>query len=55
MREVTGDGNYGGACEKPDAQTLEIWCVAIEETREVHPHHVRIGGRGHGTRDCSDW
>jgi creatinine amidohydrolase len=35
MREAIGDGKYGGAYEKPDAQMLEIWRVAVEETREV--------------------
>src|SRR5690349_6114109 len=35
VREVIGDGNYGGAYEKPDAQMLAIWQVAVEETRAL--------------------
>jgi hypothetical protein len=35
VREAIGDGNCGGAYEKPDAQMLEIRCVAVEETREI--------------------
>ena len=35
MREAIGDGNYGGAYEKPDEQMLAIWRVAVEETREI--------------------
>jgi hypothetical protein len=35
VREAIGDGNYGGAYEKPDAQMLEIWRVAVEETPEI--------------------
>ena len=35
MREASGDRNYGGAYEKPDAQMVEIWRVAVEETREI--------------------
>jgi creatinine amidohydrolase len=35
VRELIGDGNYGGAYQKPDEQMLEIWRVAVEETRAV--------------------
>jgi creatinine amidohydrolase len=35
VREAIGDGNYGGAYEKPNTQMLQIWRVAVEETREV--------------------
>jgi creatinine amidohydrolase len=35
VKELIGDGNYGGAYEKPDEQMLGIWQVAVEETREV--------------------
>lgn len=35
VRDMIGDGNYGGAYEKPDARMLEIWRVAVEETRGV--------------------
>ncbi|MDB5076669.1 MAG: creatininase family protein [Chloroflexi bacterium] len=33
VRELLGDGNYGGAYEKPDEQMLKIWQTAVEETR----------------------
>jgi creatinine amidohydrolase len=32
-RELAGDGNFGGAYEKPDEDMLRIWQVAVEETR----------------------
>jgi len=35
VREYVGDGNYGGAYEKPDADMLRIWGVAVEETRAL--------------------
>jgi len=35
VRDMIGDGNYGGVYEKPDEQMLEIWRVAVAETREV--------------------
>ncbi len=35
VREAIGDGNYGGAYEKPDEQMLAIWRVAVEETRAL--------------------
>ena len=35
MRQASGDRNYGCAYEKPDAQMLKIWRVAVLETREV--------------------
>ncbi len=35
VRQFIGDGNYGGAYEKPDEQMLTIWRVAVEETREI--------------------
>lgn len=34
-RERLGDGSFGGAYERSDADMLAIWDVAIEETREV--------------------
>ena len=33
VKELLGDGNYGGAYEKPDEQMLSIWRVGVEETR----------------------
>jgi len=35
VRAYVGDGNYGGAYEKPDADMLRIWGVAVEETRAL--------------------
>jgi len=35
VKRLLGDGNYGGAYEKPDARMLEIWRVGVEETRAV--------------------
>jgi creatinine amidohydrolase len=35
VRDLIGDGNYGGAYEKPDEQMLRIWQVAVEETRDL--------------------
>ena len=30
-----GDGNFGGRYQRPDADMLAIWKVAVEETREL--------------------
>lgn len=35
MREALGDGNFGGVYEKPDKQMLQIWSVAVAETRDL--------------------
>jgi len=35
VREVTGDGNYGGVYEKPEEEMMAIWEVAVAEAREV--------------------
>ncbi len=35
MREVYGDGNYGGWYERPDAEMLALWEIAIGETRAL--------------------
>jgi creatinine amidohydrolase len=35
VRATVGDGNYGGAYAKPDADMLRIWAVAVEETRAL--------------------
>lgn len=34
-RILLGDGNYGGLYERPDAEMLAIWQVAVAETRDV--------------------
>lgn len=33
LRQSLGDGNCGGAYEKPDEAMLRLWDVAVEETR----------------------
>jgi creatinine amidohydrolase len=33
VRALIGDGNYGGAYRKPDADMLRLWDVAVRETR----------------------
>lgn len=35
VRAMVGDGNYHGLYERPDAELLALWKVAVEETREV--------------------
>jgi creatinine amidohydrolase len=35
VREAIGDGNYGGLYARPDPELLEIWRIAVEETREI--------------------
>ncbi len=35
MREVLGDGNYGGAYQKPDEEMMAIWKVTVDEAREM--------------------
>jgi creatinine amidohydrolase len=38
MREVAGDGQYGGFYTLPDADVLRVWAAGIEETRELLEH-----------------
>ena len=35
LRGYLGDGNYGGLYQRPDADLLAIWQVAVEETRAL--------------------
>ncbi len=35
VRQVIGDGNYGGVYQKPEADTDRLWSVAVEETRAL--------------------
>lgn len=35
VRELLGDGNFGGYYEKPDADMLAIWDIAVTETRAL--------------------
>ncbi len=35
FRQALGDGNYGGLYQRPDAEMLAIWEVAVSEARET--------------------
>jgi creatinine amidohydrolase len=35
VKEYIGDGNYGGAYEKPDEDMLRLWAAGVEETRSL--------------------
>jgi creatinine amidohydrolase len=35
MREVAGDGQYGGFYALPDEDVLGVWAAGVEETREL--------------------
>lgn len=35
VREVLGDGNFGGLPERPDAEMAQIWQAAVQETRDL--------------------
>lgn len=35
VRDLIGDGNYGGHYQKPDADTDRLWAVAVNETRAL--------------------
>ncbi|HSM03770.1 MAG TPA: hypothetical protein VK858_04085, partial [Longimicrobiales bacterium] len=35
VRELLGDGSFGGAYQAPDEVMLRIWEVAVEETRDL--------------------
>ena len=35
VRELIGDGNFGGDYEKPDEPMLALWRIAVEETRTI--------------------
>jgi creatinine amidohydrolase len=35
LRDYLGDGNFGGVYQRPDADMLAIWHVAVEETRDL--------------------
>ena len=34
-RALLGDGNFGGAWQKPDEDMLALWKIGVEETREA--------------------
>jgi creatinine amidohydrolase len=33
VRELVGDGSFGGSYQRPDEEMLEFWAVAVKETR----------------------
>ncbi len=35
VRAYLGDGNFGGAYEKPDDEMMKVWLAGVEETREA--------------------
>ena len=35
VRAYLGDGNFGGAYQKPDEQMMQVWRAGVEETREA--------------------
>jgi len=35
MREVAGDGQYGGFYVLPDTDALRLWAAGVQETREL--------------------
>ena len=35
LREVLGDGNYGGVYQKSDEEMMAIWAVTVAEAREM--------------------
>ena len=35
VRELLGDGSFGGHYERPDEEMKEVWRVGVEETRSA--------------------
>jgi len=35
VRQYIGDGNFGGAYQRPDDEMLAMWRVAVDETRAL--------------------
>jgi creatinine amidohydrolase len=35
VREILGDGNFGGFYQRPDEEMNAIWSVAVDETRTM--------------------
>lgn len=35
VRDYLGDGNFGGAYQRPTADTAQMWQIAVEETRAL--------------------
>jgi creatinine amidohydrolase len=38
VRTLIDDGNFGGRYQRDDAEMLEIWDVAVQETRALLEH-----------------
>ena len=43
IREVLGDGSYGGAYSRPDEDMLRLWRAGVEEVRALLEHGWRNG------------
>lgn len=41
MRELAGDGQYGGFYSLPDTDVLRVWAAGVEETRDLLEHGWR--------------
>jgi creatinine amidohydrolase len=41
VRELLGDGSYGGRYERPDADVLRVWSAGVAEVRELLEHSWR--------------
>jgi creatinine amidohydrolase len=35
LRELLGDGSFGGPYERPDGDVLRVWQAGVEEVREL--------------------
>ena len=35
LRHYLGDGNFGGAYQRPDDEMLALWEIAVDETRAL--------------------
>ena len=38
VRKLVGDGSMGGYYERDDHEMMELWAVAVQETREILAH-----------------
>jgi creatinine amidohydrolase len=38
VREIVGDGSYGGLYERADDEMLRIWAAGVEEVRGLLEH-----------------
>jgi creatinine amidohydrolase len=43
VRELLGDGSFGGLYERPDEDVLHVWQAGVEEVRDVIEHGWRRG------------